>query len=99
MTISTTRAVERCEKLAALGSPPSWWRVFKLRRWLAEYRAIMAHDIGEPAEMWRAAYTPGRIEELANRAHPTFASLTRIAREQERGAAMTAEELAERSER
>lgn len=80
MTISPTRAVERCENLAKLGSPPPWWRVFALRRWLASYRAIMALDVGEYAEMLRAAYTPGRIEELANRAHPAFASLSKAPR-------------------
>lgn len=60
MTISTTRAVEPCERLAALGPPPTWWRVFALRRWLREHRAIMALDISVSAEILRSLYPAGR---------------------------------------
>lgn len=73
--ISTTRAVERCERLAALGPAPAWWRVFALRRWLRAYRAIMALDISVHAEMLRTVYTKERILETMNRPNPMFALL------------------------
>jgi hypothetical protein len=72
-TLSTTRAVERCEQLAALGSPPAWWRVFALRRWLHAYRAIMALDISAQAEMLRSIYTADAVKDLAERVHPAAA--------------------------
>lgn len=63
--INATRAVERCERLADLGPPPPWSRPWKLKRWLRAYRAIMALDISECAEMLREVYTPARIAEMA----------------------------------
>jgi hypothetical protein len=65
--ISTTRAVERCERLATLGPPPPWWRVFALRRWLAGYDAIMALDISVGAQMLREVYPAGDVAVLAVR--------------------------------
>lgn len=73
--ISTTRAVERCERLAALGPAPAWWRVFALRRWVAEYRAIMALDISVHAEMLRTVYTPEVAAQMAERTNVTAALL------------------------
>lgn len=61
------RAVERCDRLAKLGPPPPQSRPWKLRRWLRAYRAIMALDISEAAEMLRDLYPTERIEELASR--------------------------------
>lgn len=72
--ISTTRAVERCERLAALGPAPAWWRVFAMRRWLAEYRAIMALDISVHAEMLRSLYTPAVVIEAARRPNTMFSA-------------------------
>lgn len=66
------RAVERCEALAALGQPPPLTRPWKLRRWLRAYRAIMALDISEAAEMLREVYTPSDIERMAGAANPMY---------------------------
>lgn len=63
--ISTTRAVERCERLATLGPPPAWWRVFALRRWLRGYDAIMALDISVAAQLLREVYKHATPEESA----------------------------------
>lgn len=63
--ISTTRAVERCERLANLAPPPAWWRVFALRRWLRDYRAIMALDISVHAEMLRSMYPVDGVRAMA----------------------------------
>jgi hypothetical protein len=71
-TLSTTRAVERCEQLARLGPAPAWWRVFALRRWLVAYRAIMALDISAQAEMLRSLYTPDVVKLAAQRPHPAL---------------------------
>ena len=84
MTISTTRAVERCERLVTLGSPPPWWRVFKLRRWTRAYRAITALDISVHAEMLRKACTPDWVEEVANQPNNTLRGLLRKAPRSER---------------
>jgi len=70
--ISTTRAVERCERLAMLGPPPAWWRVFALRRWIRAYRAIMALDISVGAQMLREVYPENWVSEVANRTNNTF---------------------------
>lgn len=70
--IAPKRAVERCEQLSKLGSPPPWYRPWRLHRWLLAYRSIMALDISEVSEMLRSIYTPDRITELANR--PNFAA-------------------------
>lgn len=67
------RAVERCDRLAALGPPPAWWRVLALRRWLRAYGAIMAFDISESAEMLREAYTDEKLREIANAPNPFIA--------------------------
>lgn len=64
------RAVERCERLAKLGPPPAWWRVFALRRWLRAYRAIMTLDIGEAAEMLRGVYGDQQVLAMAARPNP-----------------------------
>jgi hypothetical protein len=74
--ISTTRAVERCHLLAALGPPPAWWRVFALCRWMAEYRAIMALDISVHAEQLRELYTDDRLKELAKRPNQFISIVT-----------------------
>lgn len=68
--INPRRAVERCEALAKLGQPPPRWRVFQLRRWLRAYRAIMAIDISEAAEMLRGVYTDEKLRELATAPNP-----------------------------
>lgn len=108
--ISTTRAVERCERLAALGPAPAWWRVFALRRWLRAYRAIMALDISEMAEMLREVYTDEKLRELATAPNPLLA-IPIVERPESRwrwvdpidhqqaAAAMTPEELARRNSR
>ena len=64
------RAVERCERLAALGPPPPQSRPWTLRRWLRAYRAIMALDISEAAEMLREVYTDEKLRELATAPNP-----------------------------
>lgn len=74
-TISTTRAVERCERLAALGPPPVWWRVFALRRWLRAYRAITALDISVHAEMLRSVYPADWVEKMAHQPNDTLRGL------------------------
>lgn len=76
LTISTTRAVERCERLAKLGPAPAWWRVFALRRWLAAYRAIMALDISAHAEVLRSVYPDEQLRELATAPNP-FIKITK----------------------
>lgn len=68
--INAKRAVERCERLAALGPAPAWWRVFALRRWLVAYSAIMAMDIGEAAEMLREVFSDEHIKALAEQPNP-----------------------------
>lgn len=68
--INPRRAVERCAALAKLGSPPPWWRVWKLRRWLSAYRSIMALDISVHAEMLRETYTDEKLRELATAPNP-----------------------------
>lgn len=73
--ISTTRAVERCERLAALGPAPPWWRVFAVRRWLRAYRAIMALDISVHAEMLRSMYPAESIKQTAERTNATASLL------------------------
>jgi hypothetical protein len=78
--ISTTRAVERCQLLATLGPPPAWWRVFALRRWLAEYRAIMALDISVGAQMLREAYPAEQLEALATAENPWLRMVPRSER-------------------
>ena len=77
-TPSTTRAVERCEQLARLGPAPAWWRAFALRRWLAEYRAIMALDISAQAEMLRQVYTLDVVKLAAQRPHPALRMAMRV---------------------
>jgi hypothetical protein len=71
--INPARAVERCVRLADLGPPPPWSRPWKLKRWLRAFRAIMALDISEEAEMLRSVYSPSAIEELAQRTTPWMA--------------------------
>lgn len=71
------RAIERCEALAKLGWPPSWWRMIARRRWLRAYRAIMALDISEGAEMLREVYTDEQLRELATAPNP-FIRIDRI---------------------
>lgn len=78
MKPNATRAVERCEHLVALGPPPPQSRPWKLKRWLRDYRAIMALDITEVGEMLREVYAVDRVEEMARRAHIT-AGLARFA--------------------
>lgn len=80
MTISTTRAVERCERLAKLGPPPVWWRALALRRWLRDYRTIMALDISVSAEMLRSLYPADKIERLTERPALSFAALRVVPR-------------------
>ncbi len=60
--INAARAMERCECLAALGPPPAWSRPWKLRRWLAAYRRIMALDISSHAEMLRDVYSSDAVK-------------------------------------
>lgn len=74
------RAIERCERLAKLGSPPTLWHPLKLRRWLASYRSIMALDISEIAEMMRDAYPASEIQRLAERPHPMLRMVPRSQR-------------------
>lgn len=71
------RAVERCDRLAKLGRPPAWWRVFALRRWLRAYRAIMALDISALGEMMRAAYPAVSVDEMAQRRNVMFERMTK----------------------
>lgn len=105
--INAKRAVERCEKLAALGPAPPQSRSWKLRQWLRAYRAIMALDIGEMAEMLRGVYTDEKLREIATAPNPFLRNLggTRIRRwiepvdHQQHAAAMTPEELARRGGR
>lgn len=78
--ISTTRAVERCERLAALGPPPVWWRVFALRRWLAAYRAIMALDISVGAQMLRELYPAEQLVAQATAEAPWLRMVPRSER-------------------
>jgi len=73
--IDPKRAVERCERLAALGPPPPQRHNRKLRRWLAAFSSIMALDISECAEMLRAIYTPELVLEMANRPSPMMSFL------------------------
>lgn len=68
--INAKRAVERCERLAALGPAPPQSRSWKLRQWLRAYRAIMAPDIGEHAEILRSVYTDEKLRELAAAPNP-----------------------------
>ena len=77
--ISTTRAVSRCERLAALGPAPAWWRVFALRRWLRGYRAVMALDISVSAEMLRSLYPADWVAEMARRPNNALRGLTKPA--------------------
>lgn len=78
-SINPTRAVERCERLAKLGPPPSprrghpWKLTRKLKLWLREYRAIMALDITQCAEMLRDLYSSEYLKQMAERPNPTFA--------------------------
>lgn len=74
--INAKRAVERCEQLAILGPPPPWYRPVLLRRWSRLYRAIMALDIGEMAEMLREVYTDEKLRELAAAPNP-FIKITK----------------------
>jgi hypothetical protein len=78
--ISTTRAVERCERLATLGPPPAWWRVFALRRWLRGYDAIMALDISVAAQLLREAYPAEQLEALAMAENPWLRMVPRSER-------------------
>lgn len=77
--VNPERAVERCERLAKLGSPPPWWRVWELRRWLSAYRSIMAMDISQFAEVLRDAYPPAVIAEMAQRDAPWIARAKKFA--------------------
>lgn len=70
-------AVERCQRIAALGPPPPQRHNRKLARWLDAFRSIMALDISESAEMLRSVYTPTSIVEAAERSNPMLAFLTR----------------------
>jgi hypothetical protein len=83
--ISTTRAVERCERLEyGLGPPPAWWRVFALRRWLRAYRAIMALDISVGAQLLREVYPDTDVAVLAVRHDAERARLLRVVPRTER---------------
>lgn len=65
--INPKRAVERCERLSALGPPPPQRHNRKLRKWLDAFMSIMALDISEFSEILRSAYTPDAIVEAAFR--------------------------------
>lgn len=67
------RAVERCERLSALGPPPPQRHNRKLAKWLDAFDAIMALDISEAAEMLRSIYTPESMTALMDRPNPIFA--------------------------
>ena len=78
--ISPKRAVERCERLAALGPPPPQRHNRKLKRWLDAFSSIMVSEMSEMSEMseiLRAVYTPGSIEDLAHRPMPWVYGLIR----------------------
>lgn len=75
--INAARAVERCAQLRDLGPAPPWSRPWKLKRWLRAYRAIMALDISEAAEMLRSVYMSSDITEMAWRQSPFHALLKR----------------------
>lgn len=79
-TISTTRAVERCQVLAALGPAPAWWRVSALRRWLRAYDAIMALDISVAAQLLREAYPAEQLVAQATAENPWLRMVPRSQR-------------------
>lgn len=64
---------ERDAKVAALGQPPSWWRVFSRRRYDLRYRELMAMDISPFAELMREFYPSSSVAEMASR--PDFGKL------------------------
>jgi len=68
--ISVRRALERAEQLAILGPPPRWYRPVLLARWTRLYRAIMALDISEHAEILRSYYSDEHVRELAEQPNP-----------------------------
>lgn len=68
--INPKRAVERCERLSRLGSPPPWWSVFAMRRWLQQYRAITTTDISQLSEMLREVYSTEQLMAQATRPNP-----------------------------
>lgn len=69
------RAVERCERLSALGRPPPQRHNRKLRKWLDAFAAIMALDISEAAEMLRSVYSRDVVLQTMERPNPMFAFL------------------------
>lgn len=70
---------DRLKKLDALGKPPQWWQLFKLRAWLRRYRAIMALSLDEMSEALRHLYSTTYVESLANQQHSLLAHLTKKA--------------------
>jgi hypothetical protein len=74
--ISPKRAVERCERLAALGPPPPQRHNRKLKRWLDAFSSIMALDISECAEMLREIYSSEYLSARAARP-AAFATLSK----------------------
>jgi len=74
MQIDPRRAVDRCERLAALGRVPSWWRVVARRRWIRAFEAVMATDITVIGEMLREIYPTELVEQL-NRPAASLAQL------------------------
>jgi len=77
--MSPKRALQRCELIAGLGAIPPWWRLLARRRWIAAFRAIMAIDISDVAELLRQHYSPSDVQALAEREHPTLGALYSIA--------------------
>jgi hypothetical protein len=75
MSIDSTvpaRAVERYDRIKALGSVPPWWRFRARRRWLQEFTAIMALDISTSAEILRKLYPTDAVQQMAEWTRPTF---------------------------
>lgn len=75
--VSLKRLATRSRLLAELGDPPPRWRPFKRRAWMKRYRAVMAIDVSQYAEMMEHWYPASMIERLTNSPRPSFAMLTR----------------------
>lgn len=78
MTDLDQKRLDRLKQLDKLGKPPAWWRLIRLRRWLRQYRSIMALSLDEWNEAMRGLYSTVSFEDLASREHVTLSTLRRM---------------------
>jgi myo-inositol catabolism protein IolC len=60
-------AIERDDRIRALGPRPPWWRPLSRRAWRRKRAAILATDVSIFTAMLRSVYTPESTEEMARR--------------------------------